>query len=413
LAPGEVGDVVSPCLFPPIEESVVHDRLVVTLGVVLILMTCGSGVTNAFHLNRCGRQYSPADLYWRTNAPTVEQVLARLPAGKRTTSGNIVSLNYDINTDGSLRNKDDFRRQWSYIFGTNVSTGYGQKVRGNWAPGSQSSWGNSTMINKKNLSECVVDGSATAICLGVPSSEIIGPASLGQHTGWMILDKDSLDPTSLANIGVGNKACLTYKVMYSSNFDFSKAFESKIPGLASATDGTYPPNDHLCEEGKRTTNSGQAFSTRITFGDRLGSTTTAVAKILNHFRDDMLQVTCTRRRILNEMHRTDPAAKPLPRGVWYRVEHELVLNTNYDPRPGQLSGANSRLWIYNDKTGTLVTRFAKSDTFIFEGVEYPLMPRGDATGKINGMFVSIQQTSHDPGVRGFAIGLRDFELYLK
>jgi hypothetical protein len=383
------------------------------LMVLLLLLPWASTASSAAPLLRCSGQYGIGDLFWRTRSPSVAQVLARLPAGKRYNSGNMLSLDYDLGPNGQPRLKDEFKKQWSYIFGTDTSSGYGRKIRGKWAEGAESSWGNSTIINKKNLSECIVDGRETAICLGIPSSGSIGPANLGHHAGWMLFDKVSRDPNSLVSLGVGERACLSYRVMFSSNFDFDKGFESKLPGLASAAEGSYPPNDHLCEGARRTVNNGSAFSTRVAFSGRNGSIAGASAKLLGHFRDDMLKVQCKRPRIMTEMHAQDPRTNELRRGRWYRVEHELVLNGSYDPNPGQRSGAMMRIWIYDDRTGALVTNFGKANTFNFEGINYPLMVRNDPGGKINGMFVSMQQTSPKPGVRDFTMAVRDFELFLK
>ncbi|WP_159717087.1 hypothetical protein [Geminicoccus flavidas] len=48
-----------------------------------------------------------------------------------------------------------------------------------------------------------------------------------------------------------------------------------------------------------------------------------------------------------------------------------------------------RLSFYDDRTGQHVTSFGMANTFTFEGLNYPLMPRPDASGKIDGMFVSM------------------------
>jgi hypothetical protein len=343
----------------------------------------------------------------------VASVVARLPVGKRHTSGNMLSLNYGLNSNDRLMHRAEFARQWSYIFGTNTSTGYGRLVRGKWAPGSDSSWGNSTRISQKNLSECIVDGTTTAICLGIPSSRLTAPSSLGHHTGWLILDKASADPRSLVNLGVGDKACLTYRMMLSTNYDLRTGLNAKFPGFANSPDGVLPPNDHLCEGTTRQINRGDRFSTRITFSST-GRETTGSPRILNHLRDDFLPVTCKRSRTLNEMHANAPRRDILSRGVWYRVEHELVMNTNYNPAPGQKSGAISRLWVYNDKTNELMTKLEKRDSYHFDGIDYPFMPRRDQAGKINGMFVSMMQTSSEiHRKRDFAIAVRALELYLK
>jgi hypothetical protein len=387
--------------------------LKIILAVVMlapILLVGSADLAQATHVPRCGGQYDSRSLYWRTAGPSVDEVLARLPADKRQVSGNMVSLNYAVDANGKLVNQANFYRQWNYIFGKDTSTGYGRLVRGNWAPGSGSSWGNSTRINRRNLSECIVDGSVPAICLGIPSSQI-GSSSLGQHSGWTIFDKDSPDARSLINLRVGGRACLTYRLMVSSNFDFSKASNVKFPGLASAPQGVLPPNDHICENGERTINSGKSFSTRIVLGG--GAQTTTSGRIFNHFKDDMLILDCRKFRVLNEMHAMDPRRNELGRGVWYRVEHELKLNRNFDSSPGQLSGSYSRIWIYDDRTGALVTSFEKKNSFRFEGADYPLMPRGAPEARIDGLFVSMQYSSSNADTRDFTIAVRGFELYLK
>jgi hypothetical protein len=287
-------------------------------------------------------------------------------------------------------------------------------------PGAESSWGNSTWITQRNLSECVVDGSAAAICLGIPSHPTIAPNSLGHHAGWMILDKDSAHPKSLAKLKVGDKGCLTYRLLLSSNFDLRTGINAKFPGLASSPDGVLPPNDHICELGdnggyERVYNRGDRFANRVTVNGQGGSATSANSKLLGHFKDDMLDVPCsTRPRYFAPGFAQDPLVGELKRGIWYRAEQELVLNTNYNAAPGQRSGAKNRIWIYHDKTGALMTSYGIADSFLFEGVAYPLMPRRDATGKVNGMFVSMMQTATDPSfVRNFAIAVRGFELHLK
>jgi hypothetical protein len=116
-------------------------------------------------------------------SPSVAQVLARLPAGRRNNSGNMLSLDYDLGPNGQPRLKDELKQQWSCIFGTSTSSGYGRNIRGNLAEGARSSWGNSKVINKKNFSERIVNGRETAICLGIRSSGAIRPASLGHHAG--------------------------------------------------------------------------------------------------------------------------------------------------------------------------------------------------------------------------------------
>jgi hypothetical protein len=381
-----------------------------TLMLASILLVGNPDLAGASHVPRCGGQYDSRSLFWRTVEPSVDLVLARLPAGKRQVSGNIVSLNYAVDDAGQLVNRTDFNRQWTYIFGKDTSTGYGRLVRGNWAPGAESSFGNSTRINRRNLSECIVDGTVPAICLGIPTSPI-GSSNLGQHTGWKIFDKDSPDPNSLNSLRVGGRACLTYRMMVSSNFDFSKASNVKFPGLASAPEGSLPPNDHICENGRRTVNAGRSFSTRIVLGG--GGQTTTSGRIFNHFKDDMLTLDCARFRVLNEMHAMDPRRDDLIRGVWYRVEHELKLNRNFDASPGQPSGSYSRIWIYEERTGALVTSFEKKNSFRFEGTDYPLMPRGAPDLRIDGMFVSMQYSSSNGDTRDFATAVRGFELYLQ
>ena len=379
------------------------------LGPVLALST----VAAAQAATRCGGQYYSAHLFWHTAAPSLSQVMAQLPADKRRLSGNMLSLDYRVDAAGKIVNQTDFAKHWTAIFGTNTATGYGRLDRGAWMPGANSSWGNSTQLGRKNLSQCIVDGTTTAICLGIPSSPTVPPNSLGHHTGWMILDKASPSPASLVNLKVGNKACLSYRLMLSTNYDLRTGYNSKFPGFASGPDGYLPPNDHLCEGTQRNINNGSRFATRITFSGS-GNETTGSGRILNHFRDDFLPVTCKRSRTLNELHANDPRKDDLSRGVWYRVEHELVMNSNYDPTPGQKSGAISRIWIYNDKTNELVTRFEKRDSYTFDGIDYPFMPRNDPTGKINGMFVSMMQTSSETQhKRDFAIAVRGFELYVK
>lgn len=81
------------------------------------------------------------------------QVLARLPAGRRYNSGNMLSLDYDLGPDGQPRLKDEFKHQWSYIFGLSTISGYGRKIREPWAQGVQSSLGSSIVVNKKNFSD--------------------------------------------------------------------------------------------------------------------------------------------------------------------------------------------------------------------------------------------------------------------
>jgi hypothetical protein len=352
-------------------------------------------------------------LFWRTNTPSVKTVLGQLPADKRVLAGNMLTLDFKVDAAGRVVNKADFAKQWTAIFGTSTTTGYGRLQRGTWMPDSNSSWGNSTQITQKNLSQCVVDGTTTAICLGIPSSATVAPNSLGHHAGWMILDENSSSPRSLVNLKVGHKACLTYRLMLSTNYDIRTGYNSKFPGLASSPDGFLPPNDHLCEGTKRSINKGNRFATRLTFSSN-GKETTGSARILNHFRDDFLPMTCKSSYTLNEQHANDPRKDGMSRGVWYRVEHELVMNTNYNPKPGQKSGAISRLWVYNDKTNELVTKFEKRDSFTFKGIDYPFMPRNEATAKINGMFVSMMQTSSETKYkRDFAIAVRGFELYLK
>jgi hypothetical protein len=380
------------------------------LMLVSILLAGHANPAEAAHVDRCGGQYDSRHLFWRTVEPSADEVLARLPVAKRQVSGNILSLNYAVDEAGRLVNRAEFNRQWRYIFGKDTKTGYGRLLRGNWAPGAESSLGNSTRINRRNLSECVVDGWMPAICLGIPTSPI-GSSNLGQHTGWKIFDKDSPDPNALSRLGVGDRACLTYRMMVSRNFDFSKASNVKFPGLASAPEGSLPPNDHICENGARTINRGRSFSTRIVLGG--GRQTTTSGRIFNHFKDDMLTLDCARFRVLNEMHAMDPRTDDLARGVWYRVEHELKLNGSFVASPGQPSGAFSRIWIFDERTGALVTSFEKKDSFRFEGVDYPLMPRGTPDLRIDGMFVSMQYSSSTGDTRGFATAVRGFELYLR
>ncbi|HEX2526033.1 MAG TPA: hypothetical protein VHL31_06990, partial [Geminicoccus sp.] len=131
------------------------------------------GAQTAQAATRCGGQYSSSNLFWHTAAPSVSQVMAQLPADKRRLSGNMLSLDYRPDAAGKIVNQTDFAKHWTAIFGTNTSTGYGRLDRGAWMPGANSSWGNSTQISRKNLSQCIVDGTTTAICLGIPSHSTI------------------------------------------------------------------------------------------------------------------------------------------------------------------------------------------------------------------------------------------------
>ncbi|WP_329661137.1 hypothetical protein, partial [Geminicoccus sp.] len=82
--------------------------------------------------NRCGGQYTSNNLYWRTVAPSLGQVMAQLPVGKRHTSGNMMSLDYRVDDAGRPVYRAEFAKQWQHIFGTNTATGYGRLVRGSW-----------------------------------------------------------------------------------------------------------------------------------------------------------------------------------------------------------------------------------------------------------------------------------------
>jgi hypothetical protein len=125
------------------------------------------------------------------------------------------------------------------------------------------------------------------------------------------------------------------------------------------------------------------------------------------------------------MRAQDPAGDPqtIQRGVWYRFEHELDLNTNYDSSRNETSGAYSKVWLYRQKDGVLLQSFSKKNTFSFDADQngtpesYPLMPRNSDAKKINGIFMSVQQGGSLPGSGpwslNYVIALRNFGLFLK
>ena len=170
---------------------------------------------------------------------------------------------------------------------------------------SQHELGIATTSTRHNLSECVVNGTDTAICLGIPSGRL-NVSSLGHHTGWSVLDA-----TKMAG-SLGSKTCMIYEVMFSSNFDF-KNIDGKLPGLSNAPLGTAPPNDHLCHGSERLKNSGVMFSTRLGFSDTGGSSAVATARLANNFKNDMFRYDCTAdgnsrsNEFLTEMRAQDPA----------------------------------------------------------------------------------------------------------
>ena len=113
----------------------------------------------------------------------------------------------------------------------------------------------------------------------------------------------------------------------------------------------------------------------------------------------------------------------IQRGVWYRLEHELTMNTNYNSSANQLSGTSSKIWLYRKSDEVLLRAYGIKDTFPFDANRdgkneiYPLMPRVNATQKINGIFMSIQQggslSGSGPWALDYVIAMRDFGLYLK
>jgi hypothetical protein len=387
-----------------------------------LLLGAGATPAGATHLGYCGASYTSTSKVWETKQPSVSTVLSHLPTSKRKTSGNMVSLNYARDSSGNLINQSDFDYHWQKIFGTSTTSGYGSKLAGSWAPSANTSWGVATTGTRRNLSECVVDGTDTAICLGIPSGRI-NVSSLGHHTTFAILD-----PATMGS--VGSKACIVYDVMFSSNFDF-KGLPGKLPGLSNAPLGTASPNDHLCYGRERVKNSGATFSTRLLFSDSGGSSTAATAKLGNNFKNDMFSYDCagdgsaTGNEFMNAMHAEDPKGmiQSIQRGVWYRLEHELVLNTNYDTSRNAQSGASSKIWVYRKSDNALLQSFGRQNSFLFDAdhngslESYPLMPRASSAKRINGIFMSIQQGGNLPGsgpwTLDYVIATRNFGLFLK
>jgi hypothetical protein len=385
-----------------------------------LLLGAGLPPAAATHLGYCGASYTSAEKYWETKHPDVATVLSHLPPSKRKTSGNMLSLDYARDSSGNMVNKTDFDLHWRSIFGTSTTSGYGHKLAGSWAPSANTSWGVATTDTRRNLSECVVDG--TAICLGIPSGRI-NVSSLGHHTTFAILDSATMG-------SVGSKACIVYEAMFSSNFDF-KGIPGKLPGLSNAPLGSASPNDHLCYGRERVKNTGATFSTRIQFSDSGAPSTAATAKLGNNFKNDMFSYDCaadgnaTASEFMTAMHSQDPKGmiQSIQRGVWYRFEHELVLNTNYSTSRNALSGASSRIWVYRKSDGVLLQSFGSKDSFQFDADQdgsretYPLMPRNSSEKRINGIFMSIQQggnlSGSGPWVLDYAIAMRNFALFLK
>ncbi len=369
----------------------------------------------------CGGQYPASSKYWMTTSPSASTVLGRLPNAKRTKSGNITTLSYQRNKDGSVTNRAEFDRQWQYIFGTSRTTGYGKLLKGKMPSSANTSWGKLNSYTKHNLSECVVGSSDTAICMGIPSGTI-NVSSLGHHSGWTVIDPASLPGKA------GSRACIVYDVMFSSNFKFLKV-DGKLPGLTNATGSSLPPNDHLCSGTSRIKNTGSAFSTRPGFTDGGGSTTMAALKLGNNFKNDMIPYDCKadgdsrNNEFATGMHAQDVTnnTQTIKTGVWYRLEHELVLNDNYATRPGTLSGAESRVWLYQGSK--LVRTIGIEDSFRMDAnrdgsfESYPLMPRTKPEQKITGIFMSIQQggnlTGKGPWTLDHVIALRNFALLYK
>jgi hypothetical protein len=393
------------------------------LGLATILLSFLVAPANAADTGFCGGKYRIGNKFWETKHPSVSAVLKHLPSSKRKTSGNIVSLNYARNSAGNLIHQTYFNDHWKRIFGTDTKSGYGRRLSGKWARSSNTSWGVATTPTRHNLSECVVDGTDTAICLGIPSGRI-NVSSLGHHTSWSMLDTASM-PGS-----VGSYGCLVYDVMFSINFDF-KGLPGKLPGFSNAPLGQASPNDHLCHGRERVKNNGQIFSTRVHFNDGGGSSKVATAKLGNNFKNDMFSYNCTAdgkpegNEFMLAMHAQDPKGdlQVIQRGVWYRIEHELGLNTNYISAQNNASGAFSRLWLYRQKDGVLLQKFTKKDTFLFDADRngrmetYPLMPRTSSSKKISGIFMSVQQGGNLPGSGPWkldhVIALRDLQLFIK
>jgi hypothetical protein len=128
---------------------------------------------------------------------------------------------------------------------------------------------------------------------------------------------------------------------------------------------------------------------------------------------------------MTAMHSQDPKGmiQSIQRGVWYRFEHELVLNSNYSTSRNALSGASSKIWVYRKSDNALLQAFGRQDSFQLDADRngsmetYPLMPRTSSDKRINGIFMSIQQggnlTGSGPWVLDYAIAMRNFGLFLK
>ncbi|WP_027133169.1 hypothetical protein [Geminicoccus roseus] len=371
----------------------------------------------------CGGAYSINDKYWEANSPDLAMVLGRLPANRSRTSGNILSLNYARDSKGNLLQQAEFDRHWTHIFGKSTSTGYGTRLRGAYPKGAASSWGLATKAGRKNLSECVVDGTDTAICLGIPSGKI-NVSSLGHHGTWAVLDPAGLEGS------VGTRACIVYDVMFSSNFDF-RGLDGKLPGLTNAPAKVAAPSDQLCAGRTRLVNDGSVFSTRLGFTDAGGSPTRAAVRVLNQFRNDMFAYDCTadgsktNNEYLTQMRAVDPGGwtEVIQRGVWYRLEHELVMNSRFETVNNLASGASSKVWLYRKSDEALMRSYGRQDNFAFDAnrdgrpENYPLLPRTDAGRKINGIFMSVQQGGNLPGAgpwkMDYVIAMRNFGLFLE
>ncbi|WP_027132856.1 hypothetical protein [Geminicoccus roseus] len=385
------------------------------------LLAAAPSVAAAEPATSCGGSYGINKKFWQTRSPSLVSVLGHLPADKRKVSGNILSLDYGRDASGKLIHQYEFDRHWRHIFGTSTTTGYGEKLQGAWAPAASTSWGAPAKINRRNLSECVVDGTDPAICLGIPSGGI-NVSSLGHHSTWSIIDPASLKGSA------GSKVCITYDVMFSSNFDF-RAIDGKLPGLTDAFNVPAPP-DHLCAGATRITNDGSVFATRLGFTDAGAPSTVAALKLGNNFKNDMFSYDCTAdgnstsNEYLTQMHAYDPSGDTqlIQRGVWYRFEHELILNPKFDSSPGTRSGAASRIWLYRGSDNQLLRTFGREDSFTFDanhdGIaeSYPLMPRNSRSQRTAGLFLSVQQGGNlrgpGPWELDHVIALRDFRLYL-
>jgi hypothetical protein len=387
-----------------------------------LLLGLAGPLAAAEPISFCGGSYGTNKKYWQTRSPGLATVLSHLPADKRKTSGNILSLDYARDANDKLINQAEFDKHWRYIFGTSTGSGYGEKIRGAWAPSASTSWGLPARVNRRNLSECVVDGTDTAICLGIPSGST-NVSSLGHHSSWSIIDPASLSGSA------GSKVCVVYDVMFSSNFNFN-GIDGKLPGLTDAF-STAAPSDWLCAGPTRVVNDGSTFATRLGFTDAGGSSTVAALKLANNFKNDLFAYDCAAdgntisNEYLTQMHAVDPKglSQLIERGVWYRFEHELILNPKFDLVPGDRSGAASRIWLYRTSDGALLRTFGRQDTFAFDanrdGIaeSYPLMPRKTRAQKTAGLFLSIQQGGNlkgtGPWALDYVIALRNFRLHLQ